>query len=357
MERKTRPTIRAIAEKTGVACSTVSRALRHHPRISAATRAKVAAAAQRLGYELNPMASSVMSHVQRGEVSDCCGKIAWLSLVPADEIDTVPWLRALHRGAKTRAVQSGFLLEDFWLNGKAFPGDRTTAILQARGVQGLVIPNYHPYLDELKWDCFANAVILTPRLALPLHMAGADHLSGTRRAVQQLRSLGYERIGLVLHPFHETSNQGADRAAFLLETAATPARCRIPILWLPEEATEAQLIACFDRWIKRNQPDVVMGVDERFLGWARTLNIDVPSRLGLVHLSRHPHLPEWAGIDHHEEQIGSAAVDLVTGQLMRGERGIPSFRKQVLITGTWVDGETVSSRNSRCATFCGHRKA
>ena len=48
-----RPTIKTIAQETGLSIATVSKALKHSPQVRPETRAIVVAAAERVGYELN----------------------------------------------------------------------------------------------------------------------------------------------------------------------------------------------------------------------------------------------------------------------------------------------------------------
>ena len=54
-----------IAQRLGVAPSTVSRALRDDPRISAAVREQVRGIAGELGYRPNPLVSALMAHRRR----------------------------------------------------------------------------------------------------------------------------------------------------------------------------------------------------------------------------------------------------------------------------------------------------
>lgn len=60
-EGTARPTATTISKLAGVAPSTVSRALKNHPSISPATRARVAALAESLGYRPNAIARSLIT--------------------------------------------------------------------------------------------------------------------------------------------------------------------------------------------------------------------------------------------------------------------------------------------------------
>ena len=59
---KTRSTIRDIGRKTGYHYSTVSLALRDHPRIPDSTKQIIRAAAEGLGYRPDPMLSALCAY-------------------------------------------------------------------------------------------------------------------------------------------------------------------------------------------------------------------------------------------------------------------------------------------------------
>lgn len=355
MSPQTKASVRRIAVLVGVSRATVSRALRGAPRVSAATRTRVVAAARAAGYCLNPAASIFMSQIRRGRVMSYRGKIAWLN--PGEDprmMDKAPWLIAMHQGVRQRAEQTGYLIEDVWLRDPTLNPSRLTTVLRARGIQGLMIPSYHPHLTRIKWELFA-CVTMNSLLMPPFHLAGPDLIDGVRRTMAQLRRRGYARIGLMLHPLHDGHTEGMERAAYLLETASLPPDARVPILLSPENVATSEQVADFGRWVRQHRPDVVMCCDENVVDWARALGLDVPGELGLVNLGRHPHLTHWAGMDQREDQIGAAAVDLVVGQLVHGELGIPPFQKEVLVKGEWVEGPTIrppdrKTKRTRAAT-------
>ena len=58
-------TLEDVALKAGVHRTTVSLALREHPRIPAATRMRIKAIAAKLGYRINPLVSALLGSVSR----------------------------------------------------------------------------------------------------------------------------------------------------------------------------------------------------------------------------------------------------------------------------------------------------
>ena len=344
MTEKRRSTLRDVAARAGVSRTTVTRVLRGDRYVSDSVRARVEQAARELGYERNPAVSTVMSHIRRQRVAGYRGKLAWLNATPdRDGVNRWSWLRALHAGVTDRCGQVGYLLENIWLNDPSLEAVTLDRVLKARGTQGLVLHGWHAHLDALDLSGFACATTAISGALPHLHVAGPDLVEGVHVAWGALAQRGYQRIGLVLHEKHDSGTHSAERGAYLVHSHDLPARRRIPPLMLPAGHSPEDLIQIFGKWIEHYKPDAVLCCDENMTAWARELGISVPDDLALAHLARHPHLTEWAGIDQREEQIGAAAVDLVVGQLARGDLGIPPFQKEVLIKGQWVDGPTVAS--------------
>ena len=337
--------MRDVAKRAGVSSMTVTRALRGDAHVSEVTRGKVLQAAEELGYRYNPAVSGVLTAIRRQEVADYRGKIAWLHVGNREHsMKRVPWERPLYDGVCRRAAECDYILETIWLEGLARSGagrKELTRVLHTRGIQGAVIPGWHPSLDGLEWRRFACATSSVASFAQPIHMAGTDLLHGVRESFRRLRLRGCRRIGLIVHNLTDDTKPSIQRAGFLMEMSALPPRDRLPILRLPLKMRPETHRGLFKKWLHRHQPDAVICGDEYILDWTRDMGVAVPDQLSLVHLGRHGYLTQWAGIDQHEDRIGAALVDLVVGQINRGEFGLPPFRKQVLIQGTWVEGKTV----------------
>src|ERR1700758_5798690 len=101
-----------IAQSVGVAPSTVSRALRSDPRISAATRQRVEEAAEKLGYRPNPLVSALMANRRR---RGGAGEVDVIALVTnyggRTDWRTKEVCRWEHDGIQRRAGELGFRIE------------------------------------------------------------------------------------------------------------------------------------------------------------------------------------------------------------------------------------------------------
>eukprot|EP01035_Chromulina_nebulosa_P036270 gene36270-48842_t len=109
-------TLQDVATRARVHRTTVSLALRDHPRIPAETRERVKAIAAKLGYRINPLVSALMQSRRSGQA------VKHVSLAYVTNYPTrFGWRRPHHDrpdyfpGAVERARDFGYKLEHFWL--------------------------------------------------------------------------------------------------------------------------------------------------------------------------------------------------------------------------------------------------
>ena len=141
--------IRRLATSLGLSAAAVSMALRDHPRIAEATRRRVRAAAQKLGYRPNAKVSELMGHIRSSrhpQAEACLGVISYYD-------SARPWERSVHlsrmyQGMQRRADELGYRLEPFWLRAPRFTPRRLRVILDARGIEGLLCFG-SPRIDEI----------------------------------------------------------------------------------------------------------------------------------------------------------------------------------------------------------------
>jgi DNA-binding LacI/PurR family transcriptional regulator len=318
-------TLKDIARETGLAVSSVSYALRGAPNVPEATAARVKAAAERLGYRMNARVAELMAQVRRGRGASEGDRLAllWVEGRPARGLG-----RDVAEGAKARAAERGYGLEEFSLKEAGGNPRRLADILSARGIPGVVLgPVFDRAQAEMEWpwERFAMAVIGTAEWNAPLSRAAHHHYEAMRLALDWLRKAGARRPAAWLHA---ETNERAHRgwqAAWLAygETGAAPR------LWLAEsEPTGRQIEA----WLARVDPDAVVLGDAgeaarlKAAGWSgRVVTLDRRARSGM------------AGVDQGYETIAGHAVDLVVAQLQRNERGPPETPRALLFPGRWVE--------------------
>jgi LacI family transcriptional regulator len=340
-----RPTIRSLAQLLRVSRTTVSEALRDHPRVSQRTRERVQEAARAAGYRFNPLASSILSEIRRTRRSTFHGVLAAVSLEePARPRFPGPFLRDLLRGAAERAAALGFKLERFAVGQRGLSVHRLDGILQSRGIRGvLIMPAWRrPDFTQLSWTKY-SAVYADYLIDLPaLHSVCPDHPRAMMGAMDRLHELGFRRPGLVLMQEESARLQHRWVAAFLAYAHLHPEVAAAPPLLLLEMAPEP-----FTRWFTEHQPDVVLGHRAELISWMTACGARVPETHGFCCLNVHLNTVPCAGIDQQPYEIGVRSIEIVISQLHRNEYGIPDLPCNTTVPSRWADGPTLWSRPRR----------
>src|SRR3954470_9489823 len=182
-----------VARTAGVHRTTVSLALKDHPRIPVATRQRIRAIADRLGYAPDPMLSSLVAYRTQKRPVAFHGTLGWLvSSAEGFTWREVPHFRDAYEGALARARRCGFEFELFDLHGPGMTPHRLAGILRARNITGLLLcPQRIPHLTlEFPWDEF-SAVTFGYGMAEPkLHTVSPAHYLAVRRIMAELPRLG-----------------------------------------------------------------------------------------------------------------------------------------------------------------------
>ena len=337
-----RPSLKRVADLAGVSVATASLALRNSARCAAKTRRLVAQAAARLGYVPDPQIAKLMSYLHRPAGRKDGGTIGYITAFAERE----GW-RGLHtwekyfNGAQRRASALGYRLEEFWLREPGMSEPRLSAVLQTRGIQGLIIaplPNGMHHLN-LEWGRFAAVAIGFSLHEPQLHRVAHDHFHSMLVALDRIRRLGYRRVGLVMRQRHDERVGGHWTAAFLGDRHAQ-ASALTSIFDAPDEP--ARLLA----WFRRFAPEVIIGDMLRVPQDLERAGIKLPGDYAFVHLNLPTEGRELAGIDQHSDRIGEAAVKQLIAALHQNETGVPRLPDTTLVRGDWVEGLSLPERTA-----------
>lgn len=315
----------------------MSRALRGHPGLARTTVRHVRQLARELGYDRSPLVGEVMRRIRGGGHFKGIGQIAYLTFdATADGWRQHLTFQRFFAGARTRAEKFGLHVEPFWLHEPGLTARRAAAILEARGIEGLLVGPGTGWTrtPELDWRRFSAVKIGTPFPGLPLPCAVHHHFQGMTCLLAELARRGYRRPGLVLRDYQEAKTEGAWSAPLYRAQQTFRPADRVPPLWLTELSPRA-----FATWFRRHKPDVVIGLGSHFPGWLVDLGCRVPEDVGFVDLDRCT--PNRAGIEQRSSLIGAAAVDLLLSRLLTHERGLTPAPPILAIEGVWADGPTV----------------
>ncbi len=324
-----------IASAMGVSVMTVSRALRGVAGVSEKTALKVRERAIEMGYKPNPMVQTLMAQVRRGQAT-AAANLAWVTTCGPEKQQTNPTIK-IQQGARNQAEKLGYNLTDFIIE----PGmteDHVRKIFHARGIRGGVIAPLIRAGAELPlpYSDFAYAAIGRSLARPALHYTMAHHYHLMEKVVTELTARGYQRIGFLFSSDMALRVGQAHLMVFDHFIHGLPKRRVIPSATYDKwEAGD------FAEWADRNAPDACI-IDYPFV-WdhIQAAGLMLGGDFGVVALSWWPSHPHVTGIRHHYKILGSAAVDMVVGQLHRNECGVPKICKATLIEGQWMEGETL----------------
>lgn len=338
-------TMAEVAKAAGVSKNAVSLALRGSPEISAGTRARIEKTAEKLGYRKNPAVGRVMSLLRGGAAPGSAGTIALFN-VNSDPhaFRTHPTIPNYLAGCTARAAALGYATDSFWLNEPGVSGARWLEILLSRGVAGVIFiglmrGNRLPEFIRPVIDAFPCVVTGVRTRQPALSFACTDHHVVVLRAFERALALGYRRPGLVLDREIDELVERRFSAAFMSGQEHLPPENRLrPFSELDAARKDPAL---FRRWLEEEKPDVLFTLYNVVRRWLEDLAIPVPGKIGLIQLEWRRSRPDWAGMDQHNDIVGAAAVDMISGMMLGGEKGVPPFPRATLVGPTWVDGNTV----------------
>jgi DNA-binding LacI/PurR family transcriptional regulator len=336
--KSSHPNLRQIARRAGVSHTTVSLALRGHPRVSLATRTRIQTLAEDLGYRPNALVAALMRHVRsnRRIVSD--ETLAFLTSGRTPD----HWRK--HRtilenfeGAKKQAELLGFKLEPFWLGPQGRDAEAAGKILRVRSIRGAILgPFQVPHgVVAFDWDHAAVVAMGYSFTQVRLHRAAHHHVSGMVMLYKELRALGYHRIGLAITAQDMIRVQHYWLAGLLTGQSIYGGVPVEPLTF--KDSSEKQRVF---QWYERQRPDVIISIGWDVYRWLQERRIRIPTDVAFAHLGLDGAYAGIAGIDQNARAIGAAAVDLIVGQLHRNEYHYPQDPKIVLLEGRWVPGKS-----------------
>jgi DNA-binding LacI/PurR family transcriptional regulator len=333
------PTLRTLAKTLGLSRTTISDALRGSPRVKADTVRRVREAAKEAGYEHNPLTGAVMSQLRRSRGQQFRGVLAALEIVDEKRpAHAQRYNEAVLKGISDRAIELGFKMERFELGPEGMRLNRLDTILHTRNIQGLVLlpASGLPDLTGLNWErytaVYTDLFISHP----PLHCVCMDHYRSMVMLLRELHERGYRRPGLFMEIAIDERLQYRWEGAFLAQQKYLAGLTEVPALRSRNLSRED-----FIPWFRKHKPDVVIGHFPEAIEWMRSCGARLPKTHGFVCLNSLRTNEPCAALDFQPGQIGARAAELVIGQLLHNELGIPVQPSLTTIPARFLEGPTL----------------
>lgn len=333
--------IRELARLANVSPGAASLALRGKPGVSEATRNRVLEVAAECGYRPNPMVSALMTQVGRRLRRRLRSIIGVLSSfdIERSSLHSTPGL--LFSGLRSAATEHGYSLEQFVVRANAKP-QPLARMLRTRNIRGLIIhlPEHEFASLDLDYEKFAFVGIGYPLVHHSVDFVCNNHGHSVTLAMENLRRLGYKRVGLALdesQPEHADSAMLSAYLGFQFETGRRAPRPLSPPSWGPD---------VFLAWYRREKPDAIICTDHLAITWLREAGLRVPEDIAFAHVDIDSRWTDIAGVDQCNHEVGAATMDLLVARLNANRYGFPTHNRTLMIHGVWVDGASTPPRKS-----------
>lgn len=339
-----RPRISDIAKDLGLHKSTVSLALNSHPKISARTTERVKQKALEMGYFPDPVART-LSRMRRFETK---GKerlpIAWLNLHENQHYWTsFPAPQQYLTGAKDRAYELGYYLENFWLHAKGMKLQRIQSILYSRAIDRIIMPLYFQANENINhqlWDKFSVVSLChAPKQQFFDHVC-PDYYHNMGIILDHLVDLGYRKIGLALKENYVRTTRGLALSRYLTYQQTIHPDLRVPPCLLPP--SPAEKVKSYRHWITKFRPDIIISRDYPVIDLIREAGFMVPDDIEVVHTQITPENKDFAGILEHPKRIGAVAVDWLVQKTEKQNKADSVNPLTISVKGDWQNGFTLS---------------
>ena len=331
------PSYRDIAAKVGVSAQTVSYVVRNTAGVSAATRKRVLAEMEKMGYKPQPALSALMGQIRRHSSKRRVMKMAFVNSwnESLSKASAEP-LRNFYLGARDRAEKLGYVIEEFRCGTTRGEQTNLRKRLRNSGVDGLLI---FPTMDPtsrfmIDWENYSVVEIGQSMQGVPLTLVISDHFGNAFTLCQRLVEEGFQRIGFI-HEVKEHERIGGSYLGGVLAASFLNGHRQFVPPLSKHHPNPREIL----RYVKDNRCDaLIVGAhfDPHFLtvkelraGWGISFFACGPWSSDRVR--------GISGIDECWEEIGWAAAEQLGRLIQSGTRGFPEIPEVIHIPGRFID--------------------
>ena len=331
--------LKNIAAEVGVSTMLVSIALRGMPGVSEATRKKIQACADKMGYHPDPALSALADYRRRTRPAHSYAQIAYVTNYETANPPQWNFAKEFLLGAQKRGLEYGYEVIPYWLKEHGCTLRKASSILFNRDIKGLLIaplPEENSQLN-LSWKYFSAVAIGTSLASPKLDYVAFDHHDAMQMTLNKLRDKGYQRISLLLrNPSNRLRHASLD--AYLGDQYRIHKDRMIPPL-LQNDFSSPE----FWLWYDTHKPDVIItDSDLTITDLLNERGLKAPQDVGVVCYSKHStENTHISAVNQNLQNIGATAVDRLHTNLLRSAYGVPEHSYATLVHGNWSEGTTL----------------
>jgi len=334
-------TLGDVANMAGISKTSAGCALKNLPGVSEETRKRVLQIARQLNYSPDARLASRMAGLRQAATRDLL-PIAWLnSNEKKDAWQDYQFLSPYQEGARLRCKELGYRLEEIWTRQPGLKMRRISQIIDQQGIEGVIVTEPLRHV-RLNWDRLAGVCIGGGLLMPQLHRITTNSVFNLATALKMLKRFGYQRIGICLTEEAERFSGHQVRSTAYYFNSTLPQSRRVKHLFFPymimKPGVDGEMAAA---WVKRERPDVVVGLSNHLVNWVRAAGYRVPEDVGVVHLAIEDDVLDWAGIYANKREVGRLAANTLVALIQSRELRIPRINSTLLVRGTWRPGRTL----------------
>jgi|GEM_PF-1802485 len=341
------PTLADVARKAGVSLGTTSMALRGLARVAPATRARVAAVAARMGYQINSAASMLARQRIKGVPQRLL--IGFLADAPW-EVD-----RFFLPACEARGWEGRVFMAD------KFPSpEAASRSLWQQGVDGLILSlrstqsSFWKNYAQFDWNRFPVVKLSRGMPELAFNLVRLSTFDYMLKALETITGRGYRRVAVLMYPSASERDDLAMRGAFLAYKMKLGDNCGIALEWWdyrenlhrtrPLEASFPLEASCL-KWLRKFQPDAILGFHWAFIYPLLVSGIKIPDETALAAVlstnERHRGIPRISGCNYDTITLYERALGVLETQYLKGVRGFVTHPMEHVIEPVWIEGGTL----------------
>ncbi len=326
--------------------ATVSYALRGHAKIPSSTRELVVKTAEGMGYRANRHMSRVMSDI-RGRTGNYYKENLGYLVHYKSSDQYYAWPTTIWKSVQKRAAEIGYGVDRLELDDTKSSLQTCERIIRSRGIRGIIIAPFTEAHIRLQIRVENLAMVaIGHTLEYPdVHRIGRDIVHSFEKIADHIQLEGYQRVAYASELSHEDRMDKLPLSRYLMKQWDTGLFSVEPFVRDLSEFGPSQFL----EWFEAKRPDMIITFQGNLIKWLELGGYHVPADVSVIRLNSDGVDTPDSGVYANYESLGETAVEQLSGLVERGEFGIPTAPKTVLVKGLYNEGRTLRKPLSKLA--------